>query len=103
MSRAKESRKLWIVTLSAMLVIFLGMVFYHFVEGFSWVDAFYFCVTTLSTVGYGDIHPVTDIGKIFTGLYIFTGIGFLLAFADVFTDRIMRKRQSFYSKFFHKK
>jgi voltage-gated potassium channel len=61
-------------------VIALGTIVYHFVEDLSWVDAYYFSVVTLSTVGYGDISPHTDIGKIFTTFYIFTGVGIITSF-----------------------
>jgi hypothetical protein len=102
MKKNNEFKKLLLVTFCAVIVIFLGMIFYHLVEGFSWVDAFYFCVTTLATVGYGDINPVTDIGKIFTSFYIFLGLGFILAFANIFTDKIISSREGFFSKLFHR-
>ncbi len=47
---------------SAVLVVFTllsGTLFYRAVEGWSTVDAFYFSVTTLTTVGLGDIAPST--------------------------------------------
>lgn len=47
-----------------------GTVIYHFVEGWSWLDSLYFSVITLTTIGYGDFSPQTDLGKIFTLLYI---------------------------------
>ncbi|HKX72471.1 MAG TPA: potassium channel family protein [Candidatus Saccharimonadales bacterium] len=58
-----------------------GAVFYHVVEGLSYVDAIYFTACTLTTVGYGDITPKTDAGKLFTAVYAFVGIGFFLGFA----------------------
>lgn len=57
-----------------------GAIFYHFVEKLSWVDAFYFCVVTLATVGYGDITPKTDAGKIFTSFYILIGVSIIGTF-----------------------
>jgi voltage-gated potassium channel Kch len=66
------------VTLGVLLVT--GTVFYHNIEGWSWINALYFCVITLATVGYGDLTPTTDAGKLFTIVYIFMGIGLLAAF-----------------------
>jgi hypothetical protein len=64
-----------------------GTVYYHFREGWSWVDAFYFCVVTLATVGYGDFAPTTTETRLFTVVYIIIGLGllssFILKLADV--------------------
>jgi hypothetical protein len=65
---------------TAMLVI--GAVFYQIVEGWGWVNSFYFCAVTLSTVGYGDLHPTTDLGKIFTIFYCVAGIGIVTTFVS---------------------
>jgi voltage-gated potassium channel len=59
-----------------------GTVFYSLEEGWSVVDAFYFSVTTLTTVGLGDLAPQTTLGKLFTVVYIFAGIGIILGFID---------------------
>ena len=56
------------------LLLGVGMVFYHRVEGWSWLDSAYFCVVTAATVGYGDIHPVTPYGRLFTIFYIILGV-----------------------------
>ena len=64
----------------AVLVVFTllsGTLFYRTVEGWSTVDAFYFSVTTLTTVGLGDIAPSTTFGKLFTAVYIFAGLGLI--------------------------
>lgn len=71
----------------AISVITIGTVFYHFVEKLSWVDAYYFSVITLATVGYGDITPHTDIGKIFTTFYVLCGIGIIGLFANLLIKR----------------
>lgn len=67
------------LALVASLVLGAGTLFYHFVEGWRWLDSLYFCVITLATVGYGDFSPKTDPGKIFTMFYVFTGIGLMVA------------------------
>ena len=59
-----------------------GTLFYRNVEGWRVLDAFYFSVITLATVGYGDLTPKTDLGKLFTVLYIVIGISLLAGFAQ---------------------
>jgi hypothetical protein len=53
----------YLLSLTIFMVL-LGIIVYHLVEKFSWVDAYYFSVITLATVGYGDLTPHTAFGKI---------------------------------------
>jgi voltage-gated potassium channel len=64
------------------VVISIGSVVYHYVEGWSWLDSIYFSFITLSTIGFGDFYPVTPGGKIFTIFYIIIGIGIILTFIN---------------------
>lgn len=75
-------------------VLGIGSVFYHFVEGWSWLDSLYFCVITLATVGYGDFSPQTPLGKIFTMVYIFIGIGLLVAVFARLAEALLASRQT---------
>jgi len=74
-----------------------GMLFYHGVEDWRFLDAFYFSAMTLTTVGYGDFAPATDTGKIFTVFFIFIGLGILLSFVNVVAKHAL-KFQTDYSK-----
>ena len=56
------------------LLIVGGMVGYHWIEGFSYLDSLYVTVTTLTTVGYGDFVPHTPAGKVFTVFLILGGV-----------------------------
>ena len=79
----------------AVLVVFTllsGTLFYRAVEGWSLVDAFYFSVTTLTTVGLGDLAPSTTFGKLFTTLYIFAGLGLIAGFVNAVARETLNNR-----------
>src|SRR3974377_834211 len=77
MAKQPETRA---VLLGAIGVPRVGVVFYVNVEHWSLINAIYFCVVTLATVGYGDITPTTDVGKLFTVLYIIVGLSIIGGF-----------------------
>ena len=68
------------LALLAVIAVISGTGFYSIVEGLRLVDALYFSVVTLTTVGYGDFAPETDAGKLFTAVYVLVGVGIVLAF-----------------------
>ena len=59
-----------------------GVIAYHNLEGWGWVDCIYFMSATFTTLGYGDVVPKTDEAKIFTVFFMWTGIsiGFYLIY-----------------------
>lgn len=80
------------------IVVLVGTVFYHFVEDWTWLDSIYFSTITLTTIGYGDFSPKTDLGKGFTIIYILVGVGLILAFINTvyshFTnERMLEKKE----------
>ena len=81
-------------TLLALVVSLLlsGTTFFTLVEGWSVLDSFYFSVTTLTTVGFGDPAPTTAAGKIFTIVYIFVGLGVIGGFINVLAKHTFARR-----------
>jgi voltage-gated potassium channel len=79
--------------LYVVIVILLGgTLFYHGVEHWKWLDSLFFSVTTLTTVGYGNFVPHTDLGKIFTIVYIFLGLGTILGFVNAVAHQARSER-----------
>lgn len=72
------------------LILLSGTTFYRTVEGWSWIDSLYFSVMTMSTVGLGDLSPVTSFGKIFTVVYIFVGVGVFVALFAQFAKALLK-------------
>jgi len=75
------------------IVLISGMVFYHTAEGWTWLDSLYFSVTTLTTVGLGDLSPKTDAGKAFTIVYILVGLGILAGFLTMVAQKQRERGQ----------
>jgi voltage-gated potassium channel len=67
---------------TAVTTILIGTIVYMWLEGWGWIDALYFSVVTLATVGFGDLHPTTDLAKLFTVVYILTGVGIIAGFVS---------------------
>lgn len=80
------------VVVWALFTLLAGTLFYHFFEGWGYIDALYFCVVSLATVGYGDLTPTTPLTRLFTVFYLINGIGILLAVFD--RIRILRTQQT---------
>lgn len=65
------------------IVIIGGIIGMIAIEHLTPVDSFYFIIVTLATVGYGDIHPLTPLGKLFATAIILIGV---ICFLGVATD-----------------
>jgi voltage-gated potassium channel len=71
------------------IVVFFGALVMSFVESWSGVDGAYWAVITICTVGYGDVVPTTNSGKVFTIFYVFLGCGVMArAIEDLATVRV---------------
>lgn len=83
--RAAMARPLRVAVSAIVLLLGSGTVLFHLIEGWSWVDSFYFTGVSILTIGYGDLTPTHDLSKILTvilgfgavstAFYAFTTIG----------------------------
>jgi len=76
----------------ACLTVLSGTLFYARFEDMRWLDALYFSVITLTTIGFGDFVPETDLGKVFTIGYVLTGVGIMVGFITKVFDRLQQAR-----------
>lgn len=72
--------------MTVLTLLAIGVAVYTRYEGWWWFDSLYFCVVTLATVGFGDLSPVTTIGRAFTIGYIFAGIGVFLSLISILAE-----------------
>jgi voltage-gated potassium channel Kch len=88
--QSQELRGLFMIVLVLLLV---GAVFYHNVEKWSLLDSLYFSVITLTTIGYGDFTPHTPLGKVFTMVYVFMGLGALGVFISAVSEQTLNENR----------
>ena len=92
----KFHRRLLYVFIIILLFLFGSATFYHYIEKWRYLDALYFSAYTMTTVGYGDITPKTDIGKIFTIFYMFAGVGIALYGLSLIAAHFVEVREEFW-------
>lgn len=75
------------------IMLISGTLFYTREEGLSVLDALYFCITTLSTVGHPNFEPKTAFGKIFTMIYIIVGTGLFIGLLSYIGYGVIKSNQ----------
>ena len=73
------------------LLLFIGVVGFRVMSNYSWVDAIYMTVITVTTVGFGEVHPLDPQAKIFTVFLILTSIVIVGYAFKIITEYIISK------------
>jgi voltage-gated potassium channel len=55
-------------------VVGIGTLGFHYIEGWPWFDGFYMVITTLTTIGYQEVHPLSHAGRVFNVIIILGGV-----------------------------
>lgn len=90
MREALRDSEFRVLLLLASFTITIGVLFYRFYEGWSWIQSLYFCVVTLTTVGFGDMAPTSEISMLFTTVYIVIGLGIFLLFVNTLSAQLIK-------------
>src|SRR6476659_7024270 len=82
-----------------LLVMAIGTAGYHYIEGWTWFDGFYMVVTTLTTIGYQEVHPLSHAGRVFNVFIILAGVSLVLVTIGALTQALLEfELQSFFGK-----
>lgn len=68
-----------------------GTILFHMLEDWTYIQAFYFSVATISTVGYGDLTPTHDLSRLCVALYILFGTTGALAALTIIGSEYFKK------------
>ncbi len=87
----KTQLRIWIALGLTLIFLGFGTIGYVEIEEYTLLEAFYMTVITISTVGFGEIQPLSETGRIFTMFLILSGVGSLAFAAHAFTESMIEK------------
>ena len=64
--------------LALLALILIGIAGFHYLEGWTWFEGFYMVLTTITTIGYGELHPLSTAGRLFNSFIIIAGVALVL-------------------------
>lgn len=70
----KRKEEIQISLLAVIIIVTVGILSFMHVEGWDFVDALYYVSSTLTTVGSGDVIPLTHTGRIISVIYMWLGV-----------------------------
>jgi len=95
----RASRNLKFLAAALAFVVGLGTVGFHYIEGWPWFDGFYMVITTLTTIGYEEVHPLSHAGRVFNIVIILSGVSLLFLLIGSLTQALLEfELQSFFGR-----
>jgi voltage-gated potassium channel len=95
----KALHNLRLIGLALALVVVAGTTGFHFIEGWSWFDGFYMVVTTLTTIGYQETHPLSHAGRVFNVCVIIAGVSLVFLAIGALTQALLEfELRSFFGR-----
>lgn len=98
MSQFSYFKKLYIAAFLVLLVIFAGVIGFMVIADYRLLDAFYMTIITVGSVGYGEVRPLDDHGKLFTSFLIIFSLGTFAYALSVVTTYIIEGEFNRYFK-----
>lgn len=89
--------KIRVALVGLLIIIIVGTLGYHLIEGWNFLESLYTTIQTISTVGYGDYTPQTWEGKLFTTILIIFGVGTTLYTVGLLAEAMIEARLLFIS------
>jgi len=84
--------KLFLAVFMIVILLIVGTIVFSNLEGWNRTDSFYFTTMTLTTVGYGDLVPITNTSKIVTSIFALLGVSTFLFALGVVSEYYFHRR-----------
>jgi voltage-gated potassium channel len=95
----KAFRNLKFLAAALSLVVVLGTTGFHYIEGWPWFDGFYMVITTLTTIGYQETHPLSHAGRVFNVFIIMAGVSLVFLGIGALTQALLEfELQNFFGR-----
>src|SRR3954465_3389695 len=95
----KALRNLRSIGVLLLMMMAIGPAGYHFIEGWTWFDGFYMVVTTLTTIGYQETHPLSHAGRVFKVFIIVVGVSLVFLAIGALTQALLEfELRSFFGR-----
>jgi voltage-gated potassium channel len=99
----KGDRKILFAGLYSLILIIVGTFGYMLIDDYSFIDAVYMTVITVSTVGFGEVQTLSNEGKLFTAFLILAGLGVIAYFITTISQNLFQNQLSFFYGAYNKR
>jgi voltage-gated potassium channel len=95
----KAFRNLRLIAVALLTLTLIGTAGFHFIEGWPWFDGFYMVITTFTTIGYQETHPLSRAGRVFNVGLILVGVSLVFLGIGALTQALLEfELRSFFGR-----
>ncbi|MGA3210457.1 MAG: potassium channel family protein, partial [Terriglobales bacterium] len=95
----KILRHLAYISIGLFLLMCIGIAGFHYIEGWDWFDGFYMVLTTITTIGYQELHPLSRAGRWFNSFLIIGGVSLMFLLIGTLTQALLEfELRSFFGR-----
>jgi hypothetical protein len=92
--RALRDPEYRLLAIAVVVIVVGGTVFFRYYEGWTWIDSVYFTIVALTTVGFGDFAPSTELSRVVTIGFLFFGVTLLGTFVSLLAKGAQAQRKA---------
>ena len=89
----KLNEQILIALFSLTIWLVIGTIVFHYLEGWSLISSFYFAVASVTTAGFGDLVPTTELSRLITAIYVLIGVAIGLASLGVIGAGYLKEQE----------